>query len=95
MINLRKTKYIVITDGVTDTTAANVIACDDIYEAQQVFKKAIDDCLEPVMMESAKYIEDSMGDRYAEYEASEELEQKLKAKKSSKELLRRIVSRNI
>lgn len=103
MINLRKTKYIVITDGLADTTVANVIACDDIYEAQEVFKKAIDDCLNPAIMESARYIDDSLGDRYAQSTSSSDLYRKIKENKEAvltpqktrKETLRKIITRDI
>jgi hypothetical protein len=40
MINLRKMKYVVITDGTSTRYEANVIACSNIYEAQQAYKEA-------------------------------------------------------
>ena len=65
MINLRKYKYVVIADGEIETEKANVIACEDLYQAQDAFKQAIEKQLDPMMFEMSKYIEDSLCDRYA------------------------------
>ena len=56
MINLRKMKYIIITDGVKDKEDINVVACDSIYEAQNVFKQGLEKGLEPALFEMDEFI---------------------------------------
>lgn len=64
MINLRKYKYVVITDGTIDKYKPNVIACENINDAQEAFKQAIEKKLEPHLLEMSHYLEDSVLDRY-------------------------------
>jgi hypothetical protein len=78
MINLRKFKYVVIADGKTNKEEANVIACTHIYEAQDAYKQALEQHLEPQIQEMDVYLEGSLLDRYVYHgEPTEEFENEL------------------
>jgi hypothetical protein len=64
MINLRKYKYVVIADGTGEKEKANVIACEDLHQAQDAFTQAMEQELDPMILEMTNYIEDSLCDRY-------------------------------
>jgi hypothetical protein len=64
MINLRKYKYVVIADGTGEKEKANVIACEDLHQAQDAFTQAMEKQLDPMILEMTNYIEDSLCDRY-------------------------------
>jgi hypothetical protein len=64
MINLRKYKYVVIADGTIDKFKPNVIACENLNDAQEAFKQAIEKNLDPHIREMAHYLSDSVLDRY-------------------------------
>jgi hypothetical protein len=87
-------KYVVITDGTSTRYEANVIACSNIYEAQQAYKEAMERGLDPSMMEMDTYIDNSILDRYAgEQEPTEPFESLTKEEKLN--VLRDIIKRDI